>query len=247
MLKRLAAPAVALLLGATMATALPPGTAMADCHEDGGVVICDANDGGQQAGSGGNDAGGSGNGGATGPGPGCQNQGGGVPGQGCTNNPPAAQQDILSSEWAAQARSLLQPPAPEIHWTPEPRTYVQLRTGLWLDPQTFDALQSPPAGAGGETVVAYATPKRVEWNLVESTIQCPNAGSPDGTQCGYTYKRSSAAQPGGNYQITATAVYDVTWICTGDCDQANGRLADLVMPATDQLPVDEIQTESQPG
>jgi hypothetical protein len=252
MLKRLAAPAVAFVLGATIAIALPSGTALADCHTDpNGVITCDASDSGGQNGSGGgdNNSGGSGNGGNTGPGNGCQNQGNGQIGQGCTAGAPAARQApaIPAVQWAAQARSQLQPPPPAIRWTPEPRTYVQLRTGLWIEPATFETLHSPPAGAGAEQVVATATPQRVEWNLVETTIDCPNAGSSGGTQCGYTYQRSSAGQPGGKYQITATVVYEVTWNCRGDCDQLSGTLDDLPMSATAQLPVDEIQTESQPG
>jgi len=252
MLKRIAAPAVAFVLGAMIAIALPSGAALADCHTDpNGVITCDASDSGGQNGSGGDKgSGGSGNGGATGPNNGCQNQGNGQIGQGCTAGAAAAQQAqaIPAVQWAAQARSQLQPPPPAIRWTPEPRTYVQLRTGLWIEPDTFDTLRSPTAGVPGEAVVAIATPKRVEWNLVETTIQCPNAGSPDGTQCGYTYQRSSAGQPGGKYQITATVVYGVTWTCTGDgCDQAGATLDDLPMSATAQLPVDEIQTESQPG
>jgi len=248
MLKKLAAPAVALVLGTAMLTAVNPGTALAGCKEVDGIVICDAEDADLVPGSNGG-SGGTGNGGNTGPNNGCQNQGNGVPGQGCTNNPPGQVEQIPSIDLAFQARGLLQPPPPDIHWTPEPRTYVRLRTGLWIDQEGFGGLQTdPPVVAGGQTVIAIATPKRVEWNLVETTIQCQNAGSPDGTECGYTYQRSSAAQPGGKYQITATVVWGVRWTCEGNCHPgAGGPLDDISMTATAQLPVDEIQTESQPG
>ncbi|HEU5158025.1 MAG TPA: hypothetical protein VFU43_13600 [Streptosporangiaceae bacterium] len=248
MLKRLAASAAALVFGAALTVAWSPGTALADCKVIDKVAVCDASDADHQGGSG-SGSNGSGNGGATGPNNGCQNQGNGIPGQGCLNNPPGPVQQIPSIDLAWDARGLLEPPPPRIRWSPEPRTYVRLRTGLWVEPAGFAPLHTePPVEAGGQTVTAFATPKRVEWNLVETTIQCRSAGSPDGTQCGYSYQRSSAAQPGGRYQITATVVWDVTWTCEGaNCDSDGGDLADITMTSTAQLPVDEIQTESQPG
>jgi hypothetical protein len=243
MLTRIAASAAALILATTAAIAFAPGTALADCHVVGGIVMCAAHDASRRHGS----HGGGGPAKNKGVGNGCQNQGNGVPLAVCTANVPAAPR-VASIDLAWNARGLIQPPAPQIHWSPEPRTYVRLRTGLWVDPADFQPLQSdPPVVAGGQTVIAYATPKRAEWNLVETTIVCRDGGTPHGTSCGYTYQHSSANQTDGKYQISATIVWGVTWTCTGNCDQAGGTLADLRMTSTTQLPVDEIQTESQPG
>jgi hypothetical protein len=245
MLTRLAATASGIILCAALANVLTPAAATADCETIGSFVYCDASDADEQEGTDNNS---NGEGGDPAVGAGCQNQGGGVPGQGCTEGAPA-EPDVASINLAWQARGALGPPAPRIRWSPDPRTYVRLRTGLWLEPGVFTTLRTdPPITAGGQTVTAIATPKHVEWDLVEKTIQCTNAGGPDSTECGYSYQRSSAGQPGGKYQITATVVWDVTWTCGGDCDPgAGGPLDDITASSTALLPVDEIQTESQPG
>jgi hypothetical protein len=245
MLTRLAATAAGIILCAALAVVLTPAAATADCEVIAGVAYCEADDEIQQRGSGNNN---DNNGGNSPPNNGCQNQGNGVPGQGCTEGAPAAP-EVASIDLAWQARGLLGPPTPTIHWSPEPRSYVRLRTGLWVEPGDFAGLRTdPPITAGEQTVTAIATPKHVEWNLVEKTIRCSTAGSPDGTECGYTYQRSSAGRPGGEYQITATVVWSVAWTCEGDCDPgAGGPLDDITASSTALLPVDEIQTESQPG
>jgi hypothetical protein len=87
-------------------------------------------------------------------------------------------------------------------------------------------------------------PATVTWDLGETTQTCDNAGSEDGKGCSYTYKRSSAGQPGGAYQITATIRWNVTWSCEGaDCDAAGGGLGQQPMQsAATPLVVGEIQT-----
>jgi hypothetical protein len=247
MLTRLIATASVFTVGAALAVALPATTARADCDVVKLVVDCTASDTDRTGGSGG--SGGNENGGDTELGPGCADDGNGAPGAICDIPAPAAVQRIPSAELAVQARGSLALPAPHIHWSPDPRTYVQMRTGLWVDQGDFAHFKTtPPVTAGDQTVTAYATPKHVTWGLVERTVQCQNAGSTDGTACGYTYQRSSAAQPDGKYHITATITWGVTWTCVGDCDPgAGGALDDISMTSAAELPVDEIQTESQPG
>lgn len=246
MLTRLTATASVFILGAALAPALPPATARADCKVVHLVVDCAASDSDQKDGSGG--AGNGGNGGDnSGPGIGCPDQGNGAPGLVCPITAPPPVQQVPSIDLAMNARDLLGLPAPNIHWAPQPRTYVQLRTGLWVDQANF-ARFDKSVTAGGQTVTAHATPKYVTWDLVETSIQCTNAGSANGTTCGYTYERASASQPDGKYHITATTTWGVTWECAGACDpDAGGALDDISMTSAAQLPVDEIQTESQPG
>ena len=71
-------------------------------------------------------------------------------------------------------------------------------------------------------------------------------GSKNGKDCNYTYQRSSAGQPGGRYQITAT----ITWARHVDlrgirCDSAGGDLGNQTStsPPT-PLVVGEIQTNT---
>ncbi|HZB31685.1 MAG TPA: hypothetical protein VE465_16110 [Streptosporangiaceae bacterium] len=245
MLTRFTATAGAFILGAALAVVLPPAAARADCKVINDIAYCDASDTDKRRGSGG--SGGGNGGGNTGPGIGCPDDGTGVPGGVCDPTPPAAVQEIPSINLAFDARGSLGLPAPRIHWSPDPRTYVQLRTGLWVDQADFSPF-TRSVTAGDQTVTVTATPKNVRWALVETTINCPNAGNPDGTACGYTYQRSSAGQPGGKYHITATITWGVEWQCDGDeCDGDGGPLDDISMSSTAELPVDEIQTESQPG
>jgi len=160
----------------------------------------------------------------------------------------APPQRIPTIDVAYSAQNQLQLPAPQVHTSPEGKTFVQLRTGLWVDPGGFGR-EEAPAVVPGQTVTAIATPKSVTWNMGESTVTCQTAGSPKGTRCGYTYKRSSAGQPGGRYAIAVTVTWNVYWTCVGDCDAAQGTYADPTMSMTTNttLAVGEVQTESRPG
>lgn len=160
---------------------------------------------------------------------------------------PATPPPTPTIDWAYDARNQLQLPVPDIHTAPAPKTYVRLKTGLWVRGAfaTFRA----SAGAGGQRVTAIARPKSVTWNMGENAITCNSAGDPDGNTCSYTYARSSAAQPGGAYQISATVTWEVSWICRGACDATSGTYPDPTMSMTNTaaLAVGEIQTESRPG
>lgn len=146
---------------------------------------------------------------------------------------------------AQQARSSAEVPVPKVHTAPKGKTYVRVRTALWVD--GFETVTTEPIKVGDQEVIATATPKSVEWNLGETTLTCNDAGSKDGRSCGYTYKRSSAKQPGGAYQITATIRWGLTWTCTGaDCDSPGGTLEDLTATSVlTPLIVSEIQTNSR--
>jgi hypothetical protein len=161
---------------------------------------------------------------------------------------PAPVARVPTIDVAYDARNRLQLPAPRIHTLPGRKTYVRLRTGLWVDRADF-APRSAPAQVPGQTVTAIAKPRSVTWNMGENTITCTSPGDPAGRTCGYTYARSSATQPGRAYPISATVTWDVSWTCTGACDAPAGTYPDPTMSMTTNatLPVGEIQTESRPG
>jgi hypothetical protein len=242
-----------LVLCAAGAFALAPGTASAGpC----GGQVCPGGDSvdviahGDQTIPGGSGASGGdvlGNG-STGPGLGCPNQANGI---GCAQGPaPAAGADPTPTiQVAGMARDQLNLPAPEIGTSPSPRSYVRMRTGLWVDPANFRVLTaSAEDPTGTQTVTATATPESVTWKMVEGTVVCQGPGTPNTTQCGYTYQRSSAGQPSGMYRISASITWTVAWACEGgDCESAGGSLDPMTMTTSADLPVLEIQTESQPG
>lgn len=155
---------------------------------------------------------------------------------------------IPTIDVAYNAENQLALPAPTVHTSPEGKTYVELRTGLWVDPGDFGR-EEAPASVPGQTVTAIATPKSITWNMGESTVTCQTAGGPKDTSCGYTYKRSSADQPGGKYAIAVTATWEVYWTCQGACDAPQGTYDQPTMSMTTHttLAVGEVQTESRPG
>jgi hypothetical protein len=137
-------------------------------------------------------------------------------------------------------------PAVRVHTAPTARTYVKVRTGLWVD--GFETVQTDPITLAGQTVQATATPRSVTWNLGETTITCNGPGRPNDTSCSHTYQRSSLRQPGRAYRITATVTWDVSWTCTGPgCDDTAGTLEPSTVPSEPvPLVVDEIQTNTRP-
>lgn len=161
------------------------------------------------------------------------------------NPPPAA---IPATQVAMEARAAIKLPQPVVRTSPANRTYVQLKTGLRVGGYVR-VIQ--PLPLGGTTVVLYADPKSVTWNMGESTITCNSAGSLNGRTCGYTYGRSSASRPNGKYRISATINWYLHWTCTGGyCDAAGGDWgADSTESRTTgaDLAVGEVQTESRPG
>ncbi|GAA4520727.1 hypothetical protein GCM10023191_098070 [Actinoallomurus oryzae] len=163
-------------------------------------------------------------------------------------NAPAAVQRVPTIDVAYDARARLILPAPHVHTSPAGKTYVQLKTGLWVDPGDF-AHEEASAPLFGTTVTAVADPKDITWNMGESSVTCTTAGSRTGTACGYTYQRSSAGQPNGKYAISVTVTWNIYWTCQGDCDAERGYFPDRTtsMTTNDTLAVGEVQTESRPG
>ena len=167
-----------------------------------------------------------------------------VPGNQAPLQPAApATADLLAS-----AMDTAEFPVPKVYTAPKGKTFVRLKTALWVD--GFKVVKTDPITVGAQTVLATATPVSVTWNLGKPagqdaiTLTCDNAGSENGKTCNYTYQRSSASQPGGAYEITATITWNVHWTCQGaDCDSAGGDLPPHPVPSPETpLIVGEIQT-----
>ncbi len=147
---------------------------------------------------------------------------------------------------ARAAYDQLRLPSPVIRLSPTGRQLVNLPTWLWLDSTGWGG-SSATAAVPGESVTATATPTGVTWSLGDgSTMTCagpgtpyalgmnPAVGSPD---CGHTYRRSSAGQPGSAYAVTATVHWSVTWAGAGQA----GIFPGLTTTATATVPVAESQ------
>lgn len=125
---------------------------------------------------------------------------------------------------AQQAVSQLPLPAPSIEMAPpaDHDQLVNVSTWLWVNPASWRAL-SATATAGPVSATASATPAEVVWNMGDGdTVTCAGPGIPYDsadpnatTDCSYTWTQSSASQPGGAYQITATIYWQVTWSAVG--------------------------------
>ena len=145
-------------------------------------------------------------------------------------------------------------PGPVIRSSPAPGDLqlVYLPVWLWVNPAVWRPV-SRTAAVPGEQVTATATPVSVSWQMGDgATVTChgpgaayssaddPAAASPD---CGYTYTRSSAGQPGGAYHVTATITWDIRWVADG----AAGTLPPLFSAAADAFRVAESQTVNVNG
>lgn len=129
---------------------------------------------------------------------------------------------------------------------------VNLATWLWIDRAQWQPV-SASASAGGVTVTTTATPTRVEWDMGNGdVVTCAGPGTrydrsrPAGAQhtdCSYTYRRSSASQPGGAYIVQVTVVWDVTWSVVGA--PGGGALGASRRTTTVPIRVAEIQAVNQ--
>ena len=171
-----------------------------------------------------------------------------VCGQTTAGNAPAAPQNLPATEVAAQARDAILLPDVGINTAPANKTYVGLRTGLWVD--GFHRVDQDLT-LGGTTITLHARPLNVTWTMGDGTVTCQTPGSRSGKTCGYTYSQSSAHRGNGKYRITAKITFYVSWTCVGGlCDAAGG---DWPPDSTEwraaqaDLAVGEVQTESRPG
>ena len=156
---------------------------------------------------------------------------------------------------AALARQTLGLPSPVIRSSPAQNALqlTNLPTWLWISPAEW-APRSKTATVPGESVTATATPVSVTWHPGDgSTVTCHGAGTPytsadnpalASPDCGHTYTSSSAGQPGGAFQATATITWDITWQGAGG---AGGALPPLFTTTTAAFRVAESQALNTSG
>jgi hypothetical protein len=159
---------------------------------------------------------------------------------------------------AALARQTLGLPSPVVRSSPAENALqlTNLPTWLWISPAEW-VPESKTATVPGESVTATATPVSVTWHPGDgSTVTCQGAGTPYSSadspaaaspDCGHTYTRSSAGQPGGAFQATATITWDVTWQGAGGAGGAGGALPPLFTTAVAAFRVAESQALNTSG
>lgn len=128
---------------------------------------------------------------------------------------------VISPEvLARQAASRLDLPVVRVGSSPSGEKLVRLPVWLWVERSSW-APRSATASVPGLSVTARAEPRRAVWRMGDgSAVVCraagtrwrggmnPRASSPD---CGYTYRRSSAAQPRAAYVVSVTVTWAVSW------------------------------------
>lgn len=121
----------------------------------------------------------------------------------------------------AEDQFLEQLSTPQPRFSPSNETLVNFDTWLWVD-NIPDSGEDGPWGMsildGLMSVEAWATMHEVRWNMgdaddPESEFDCPltttEADAKD--NCTYEYKRSSAGQPGDEFQGNVSVVWEVNW------------------------------------
>jgi hypothetical protein len=149
---------------------------------------------------------------------------------------------------ARQAVNQLSLPGPRVMTSPPPdrMQLVNVATWLWLEQGAW-APVSATASVPGESVTATASPMSVTWSLGDgSTVVCNGPGTPyaaggapaaPSPDCGHTYARSSAGEPGGVFVVSATVSWGVSWTGGGQ----TGTLPALTTTSSAQLRVGESQ------
>ncbi|QNN51789.1 hypothetical protein [Nocardioides mesophilus] len=143
-------------------------------------------------------------------------------------------------ELAATALGLMPLAMADIRTAPEPpaATYIGVENWLWIPDGQWATLHKSVT-AGATTVTVTATPSQTVWDLGPTAVTCYGPGKPwvqgmteaASTTCAYTYKETSDREPQGQFQISATIRYHVTWSCSGTCPTTGGDLGLVDAPA----------------
>jgi hypothetical protein len=155
---------------------------------------------------------------------------------------------IAADQLASMAEARLDLPLPHASTSPaaDRDQLVAVPTWLWVDGW---APVSRSATAGAVTATVTATPESVDWDMGNGErVHCDGPGTAYDTtkpstaqssDCTYTYRRSSADQPGERYVVTSTVTWRVTWSATGA--PGGGGLGTVTRSSTTRLRVAEAQ------
>lgn len=150
---------------------------------------------------------------------------------------------LTPAQVAQIARRQLRLPAPTIAASPSGTQLVRLPTWLWLSGGWSQS--SATASVPGVSVTATAKPVTVSWSMGDgSTVTCKGSGTPyqaaadprtASPDCGHTYLRSSAREPGQAFAVSATVHWTVTWSGAGQ----GGTFPDLTTTSSTTFRVAE--------
>ncbi|MCX4750568.1 hypothetical protein OG455_34535 [Kitasatospora sp. NBC_01287] len=151
---------------------------------------------------------------------------------------------------AVQAASRLELPKPVVRMSPveTARQVVGVPSWLWVESSLWKPVESS-AEVPGVEVVATATPSSVTWELGDGTVPvvCRGPGTPYGPgsdpdgespDCGHTFERASAGEPGAVFRVVVTAHWSVSWSGAGQ----GGTFPDLTSRSV--LPVKVVEVQS---
>lgn len=168
--------------------------------------------------------------------------------QGAPPTPAAGQTGASSEAVLRQALGELQLPTPVIRMNPDTSAaqIVRVPVWLWIDRSVWRPV-SKTVQVPGVSVTATATPQRVVWSMGDGgSVACAGPGTPYSSSypadaaspdCGYSYQRSSAGQPGETFLVTATVVWTVVWQGAGK----SGTVPGLATRAQVPVKVTEVQ------
>jgi hypothetical protein len=148
---------------------------------------------------------------------------------------------------AELAVRLLRLPGPVIRSSPATAVMqlAELPTWLWMAPGVWGP-RSATASVPSQSVTATAAPVAAAWQMGDGhTVTCQGPGTPytgsspasASPDCGHTYTRSSAGQPGAAFRVRVTITWDITWRGGGTA----GTLPPLVTVAAALFRVAESQ------
>ena len=148
---------------------------------------------------------------------------------------------------AEDALASVQIAAPVIRTSPSEngRLYVQVPTWLWIDDGWWRGYTAT-AEVGRVWSTVTARPVSVSWSLGDGNhVACSGPGTAwtpgadeDASDCSHTYRRSSAGEEGGTYEMSATVQLHVTWASNAGL---GGALPTIGRTSTVEVEVGEIQ------
>jgi hypothetical protein len=125
---------------------------------------------------------------------------------------------------AQEAKQDLALPLPGVQTSPPPDRDQLVNLPTWLSVEDWSP-RSATASVPGVSSTVTATPTRVVWDMGNGDqVVCRGPGKPydlslkehqQSSDCTYTYRASSAGQPGQRYQASATMTWSVSWTASG--------------------------------